>query len=344
MRNRAILVVVSFVLCALAIILVQRGATHADNCPATGQTCSDLMVTIFGPEDAPLGAEVEYDIVAQNNGPDATADATLTQILPAGAILISASPTQGSCDNAPGGVLTCDLGALGYPDTVTVVVTAYLTVPGPNPSTVRVVGTSVDPLPGNNVDSTSVSLGGSCFIGPSRIGANIAAYAHYQLACFTPPPSPPPSPPASPTTAPPPQPNSCKQGTASCLPPLDLVFFTTPTPTPPPSPPLNNVGPGCFQIITPPWLAPNTPFTPLLFVSDPDALDIVTRPAPDAWQRMGSSGIAGAPDAAQLGTVIYAKQNPPAEPPTIGPNQELWICLSRPASILSSGPAVPLAR
>jgi uncharacterized repeat protein (TIGR01451 family) len=234
MRIRATLVVLSCMLCALVVFLAQRGATHADNCPATGQACSDLMVTIFGPEDAPTGAEVEYDIVAQNNGPDAAADATLTQILPAGAILISASPTQGSCDNAPGGVLTCDLGALDAPATVTIVVTAYLTVPGPNPSTVRIVGTSADPLPGNNVDSTFVSLGAPCGT-PARIGANIAADAHYQQApppCVTQPPTTAPTPP--PTTAPTPPPQPCAANPAQCLPFLPLVIPTPPPPTPTP--------------------------------------------------------------------------------------------------------------
>jgi hypothetical protein len=92
------------------------------------------------------------------------------------------------------------------------------------------------------------------------------------------------------------------------------------------------------------WLAPQTPFTPALFVVPPDAVDLVVIPAPGAWQRMGNGGIANADAAARSGQVIYARQNPPPTPPTIGPNQELWICLSRPASLLSSGPAAPLAR
>jgi len=299
--------------CVLVLLLARRGETHADSCPVSTGPCADLSVTLFGPEDAPAGSEVEYDIVVQNNGPDASTDATLTQVLPAGAVLIAASPTQGTCDNAPLGVLTCALGTLNYPDTATVVVTAYLTIPGPNPSSVKITSTTFDPVLSNNVDSTTASLSAiPCPSGiPARIGSDLSAYARYQaLPHGAAPCLPSPSPPPQPSATPPPQP-SATPPPSQPAPPVDAIGDVISLP-----------GPGCFKVVTPASLSPMTPVNPA----------IVNRVIPSSalvsiWQLSAAGTWEARYFSAALG---------PLQSNTVGPGQPIVLCVSGPATYIAA--------
>ena len=57
------------------------------------------------------GGTITYTVTVTNNGPSAATGVTLNDFLPAGAFLVSASPTQGSCSQI-GGTVSCALGTL----------------------------------------------------------------------------------------------------------------------------------------------------------------------------------------------------------------------------------------
>ena len=73
---------------------------------------SDLELTASDSPDPVLaGQRVTYTLAVQNSGPSAATGVSLTDNLPTGVMLDSATPTQGSCSELAGTV-TCALGAL----------------------------------------------------------------------------------------------------------------------------------------------------------------------------------------------------------------------------------------
>ncbi|MFQ5514846.1 MAG: PKD domain-containing protein [Myxococcota bacterium] len=122
------------------------------------QRPNDVSVTMTAsPEPVPFGGDLTYDIVVWNHGPDSVLGVTLTDTLPAGVSLVSATPT--SCTET-GGVVSCDLGGLlgSSGRFVTLVVRPSTT--GLITNTARVSTTSVDPDPSNDVaEVTSTVLG-----------------------------------------------------------------------------------------------------------------------------------------------------------------------------------------
>ncbi len=104
------------------------------------------------PDPALIGRELTYTVVVTNNGPAATA-ASLTDTLPDTVLLLSATSTQGSCIDPPGGTVTCDLGTVTSGATVTVTIVVRPTRLGPITNTVRVAGVQPDPNRTNNTDT-----------------------------------------------------------------------------------------------------------------------------------------------------------------------------------------------
>ena len=79
---------------------------------ATVTTQADLLVTKTGPASMAAGALATWDVTVRNAGPSvsrgsAGAPIVLTDTLPAGVSVTSITPTGATCDEAPGGVLTC---------------------------------------------------------------------------------------------------------------------------------------------------------------------------------------------------------------------------------------------
>ena len=156
-RHRTLFALVAL-LCACAALPAVRVAAPVHATPACDSGCADLSISVSGPDAGHVGEAIEYDIVVQNDGPDGTPDAVVTDTLPIGAALVSADTTQGSCDDAPGGLLTCDLGALDYPGTATIALTVVPGVPGSNLDSVSVQSALFDPVATNNQDSTDGSM------------------------------------------------------------------------------------------------------------------------------------------------------------------------------------------
>jgi uncharacterized repeat protein (TIGR01451 family) len=103
------------------------------------------------------GATATYTIAVTNNGPEIATGVTVTDVLPAGATLISATPTQGTCSGTA--TVTCNLGFLDADDTATITLVVTLpTMPGPVENTASVTSGQVDPAPANNASTSTVSI------------------------------------------------------------------------------------------------------------------------------------------------------------------------------------------
>jgi uncharacterized repeat protein (TIGR01451 family) len=117
---------------------------------------SDLSVTKTGPATAVLGQSVTYQIVATNNGPTDATGVTVTDVLPAGATLPSATPSTGTCTGT--GPVICAIGNLANGASASITVVATLNTPGANVDTATVTGDQPDPNPANNSASVSTVI------------------------------------------------------------------------------------------------------------------------------------------------------------------------------------------
>ncbi len=123
------------------------------------QLLADVAVTITNEEDRPgLGEEFTYQLTVENNGPHTAADVVLTQTLPAGVTVVSATAPCVAADE----IVTCGLGDLDAGDVLMVNVVASHTEPGPLLSSVTVTSDTADPNSSNNSASQLTTV-----LGPS---------------------------------------------------------------------------------------------------------------------------------------------------------------------------------
>lgn len=127
------------------------------------QPNSDLSITkVADASSIRAGDLVTYTITAKNNGPSDAANVVVTDPLPSGTTLDSATSTKGTCSGSA--TVTCNLGMLtaAAPDN-TAVITLKLRVPftyppGPLTNSVSVSGAGTDPSGGNNTSSSTITV------------------------------------------------------------------------------------------------------------------------------------------------------------------------------------------
>ena len=126
---------------------------------------ADLAVTKTDASD-PVAQEttLTYIIEVTNNGPQDADSVTLVDALPAPVTFESYTATQGSCDEALDGTITCDLGALAVGNTVIVTIDVTPEEPGLINNTVTVSGDKEDPVLSNNSaeEATTVTSSNLC--------------------------------------------------------------------------------------------------------------------------------------------------------------------------------------
>jgi uncharacterized repeat protein (TIGR01451 family) len=101
-----------------------------------------------------VAGTVTYTIVVTNHGPAVALNVVMTDVLPAGSILTSATTTQGNCSGTS--TVTCALGTLSPTVSATTAVVVALTnerVPVSNTATVAAANT--DPNPVNNASTAN---------------------------------------------------------------------------------------------------------------------------------------------------------------------------------------------
>jgi uncharacterized repeat protein (TIGR01451 family) len=136
-----------------------------------------LVEKIDAPDPVVAGADVTYTITVRSLGPAVATNVTLTDTLPAGFTLVSASPSQGSCTGA-----VCSLGTMAPSTSATVTIVATSTTPGLFINVATVSATEPDPVPANNTNSQSTTAADAdqadlavTMIGPAVLGPGDAS-------------------------------------------------------------------------------------------------------------------------------------------------------------------------
>ncbi|HEX5712930.1 MAG TPA: hypothetical protein VFX85_06425 [Solirubrobacterales bacterium] len=149
-------------LCAFVVCFIVLGITA----PAASAVSDLTIAKSDNPDPVVVGATLTYVVQVQNLGPDPATGVKVTDHLPQGVDLVSATGPAGSCAQK-GRNLSCDLGALpaptvnyGGPPTVTIAVIPRRTGTVTNTATVR--GAQKDPVSANNRASITTSV-----LGPS---------------------------------------------------------------------------------------------------------------------------------------------------------------------------------
>lgn len=104
----------------------------------------------------PVGGTVVYGIVVVNRGPNDAASVAVSDPVPAGASVVSARPSTGSCTVSPT-VVSCLLGDLANGASATIRVEVVFEQAGSTRNAARVTSPTPDPDPSDNGDETEVT-------------------------------------------------------------------------------------------------------------------------------------------------------------------------------------------
>jgi uncharacterized repeat protein (TIGR01451 family) len=148
-------------------MVIGFGITAHDNAiKATGSFSSfsvdrsfaDLGITgTDSPDPVSLGANVTYSLSVTNKGFADAPGTLLSNTLPAGATFVSANSSQGSCSNAGGGIIVCDLGTIATNGSASVTIVVTPTSIGSATNRASVTTTGAEGSPGDN-SATFVTL------------------------------------------------------------------------------------------------------------------------------------------------------------------------------------------
>jgi uncharacterized repeat protein (TIGR01451 family) len=100
-----------------------------------------------------FGTPVTFTLIVHNNGPDTATGVVATDVLPAGLVFVSATPSQGSFDAGSG---RWTIGTLANGASATLQITSLVAVIGPVTNTASVTALQADPDPANNVSSETM--------------------------------------------------------------------------------------------------------------------------------------------------------------------------------------------
>lgn len=139
------------------------------------------------PDPLPAGGVVTYTLRVDNNSPGETAtNVVLSDTLPAGAVFISATPTQGSCAVPAGGAFSCQLGSIAGLAQATVLVRVRTSAAGTIVNAGSVTAAEADPDGANNAanQTTTVTRGADLgvVLTPSASSVQSGGTLRYGLA------------------------------------------------------------------------------------------------------------------------------------------------------------------
>lgn len=133
-------------------------------------TFADLAITKNGsPDIVVLGDNLIYTFTVTNNGPSPAYDVKITDILPVSLTLISANPSQGSCQGTL--TVTCELGILDSFSTASIEIITMSTAVGSIVNSAAVMSITSDPNLNNDVATMTTNIGLSASLIQSQINA-----------------------------------------------------------------------------------------------------------------------------------------------------------------------------
>jgi uncharacterized repeat protein (TIGR01451 family) len=116
-------------------------------------TAADLGITMIGPDAVPVGRAFAYALLVTNNGPASATEVLVSDQVPTGAALVSATASQGTCTGTA--TVMCTIGEMAPGVLVTINMVLRATAPQTLTNTAVVSATTTDPHPAN--DSTSLT-------------------------------------------------------------------------------------------------------------------------------------------------------------------------------------------
>jgi trimeric autotransporter adhesin len=122
---------------------------------------ADLGVTLQTTGGSTTGTTTTYTATVTDNGPSPSTNIALTATIPSTGLLVSATPSAGSCST--GFVVSCNLGGLASGASATVAFVIQQINAGTATVTAQVSGSENDPNPANNTGSASVATTGSTY-------------------------------------------------------------------------------------------------------------------------------------------------------------------------------------
>lgn len=125
------------------------------------KTPADVSVLASAPASSATGANMVATFTVSNAGPNAASDVSLTAPFSNGAIVVSSSPSQGTC--AAGQVVRCDLGPLANGGNATVSITVIPTAAGNLSSSALITSSLPDPKLSNNQSSSVTAVTGPAY-------------------------------------------------------------------------------------------------------------------------------------------------------------------------------------
>ena len=117
---------------------------------------ADLAVTKTVDDPTPaINGTVTYLLTATNNGPDTATATTVSDLLPAGLTLLTATPSTGAYTAATG---VWNIGTMANGATQTLAIVAQVTTHTAVANTASVTSTTLDPVAANDADTVSVDV------------------------------------------------------------------------------------------------------------------------------------------------------------------------------------------
>jgi len=117
--------------------------------PTERARLTDLVVTkVDAPDPVRVGGTLVYTITVTNKGPDPATDVQLADPLPGSLVVLSVTPSQGSCVTAP--IVSCSLRTIPAGGVVTIVLRVRPTQTGRLENTATAVGAEPEAVPPDN--------------------------------------------------------------------------------------------------------------------------------------------------------------------------------------------------